>query len=261
MSEAEDQTKEGEVLETQPLLGHLIELRQRLLYSFVAVALGFALCYAFAPEIYAFLVRPLAEAGGGEKRELIYTGLAEAFLTYLKLAFWGGCCLAFPVIAFQIWRFVAPGLYASERRAFWPFLVATPALFVAGASMAYYVVFPLAWKFFLSFEAPGGEGGLPIRLEARVSEYLSLSMTLIFSFGLAFQLPVLLVLLVRVRLLSAAQLVSFRRFAVVLIFAIAAVMTPPDVFSQISLALPMLALYEISIFAARWVEKGRGAKY
>ncbi|MDD5587367.1 MAG: twin-arginine translocase subunit TatC [Alphaproteobacteria bacterium] len=244
-------------LESQPLLAHLIDLRQRLIYSLLAILVAFVVCYFFAPEIYTFLVRPLAKATGDESRRLIYTGLTEAFITYIKLALWAGCFLAFPVIAAQIWLFVAPGLYKSERRAFLPFLIASPLLFMMGAAMAYYAVFPMAWKFFLSFEVPAAPGSLPIQLEARVSEYLSLSMTIIFAFGLAFQLPVILVLLTRIGLLSAAKLSQFRRYAIVIIFVVAAVITPPDVISQISLAVPMLLLYEVSILAARWVEKGR----
>jgi len=239
----------------QPLLAHLIELRQRLIYALLAVLAGFAISYAFAPQIYEFLVRPLAQASGGEHRRLIYTGLTEAFITYIKLALWTGCFLAFPIVAAQIWMFVAPGLYKNERKAFLPFLIATPAFFLLGASVAYYIVFPMAWKFFLSFEIPGTTETLPIQLEARVSEYLSLSMTVIFAFGLAFELPVILVLLARAGVLSAAKLASFRRYAVVLIFVAAAILTPPDLISMVSLALPMMLLYELSILGAKWVEK------
>ncbi|MDD5586149.1 MAG: twin-arginine translocase subunit TatC [Alphaproteobacteria bacterium] len=242
-------------LEAQPLLAHFIDLRRRLIYSLLAVFAAFVACYFFAPEIYAFLVRPLAKATGDESRRLIYTGLTEAFITYIKLALWAGCFLAFPVIAAQIWLFVAPGLYKNERHAFLPFLIASPVLFLMGAALAYYFVFPLAWQFFLSFEVPAAPGSLPIQLEARVSEYLSLSMTIIFAFGLAFQLPVVLVLLTRIGLLSAAKLSQFRRYAIVIIFVVAAVITPPDVISQISLAVPMMLLYEASILAARWMEK------
>ncbi len=241
----------------QPLLAHVAELRRRLIWSLLAILAGFAVSYCFAPEIYEFLVRPLAAAGEGEPRRLIYTGLTEAFTTYLKLSLWAGCFLAFPLIAAQIWMFAAPGLYANERRAFLPFLAATPVFFLLGAAFAYYLVFPAAWHFFLGFETSGGGGGLPIRLEARVSEYLSLSMTVIFAFGLAFELPVILVLLARAGLVSAEQLSRFRRFAVVLIFIAAAVLTPPDVFSQLSLALPLMALYELSIWGARLAGKAR----
>ena len=248
---------EPEVLDPlkQPLLAHLIELRQRLIYSLMAVLGGFALSYVFAPQIYEFLVRPLAMASGGEPRTLIYTGLTEAFITYVKLALWTGCFVAFPIVAAQIWMFVAPGLYHNERNAFLPFLIATPVFFLMGASMAYYVVFPMAWEFFLSFEKYATPGTLPIHLEARVSEYLSLSMTVIFAFGLAFELPVVLVLLARAGVLSAEKLSSFRRYAIVLIFIAAAVLTPPDLISMVSLALPMMLLYELSIFGAKWVEK------
>jgi sec-independent protein translocase protein TatC len=196
----------------------------------------------------------------GENRHLIYTGLTEAFVTYIKLSLWAGCSLAFPVIASQIWLFAAPGLYKEERRAFLPFLIATPILFLIGASSAYYFVFPMAWKFFLSFQMPGGNGTLPIELEARVSEYLSLSMTVIFAFGLAFELPVALMLLTRAGLLSAAKLSQFRRYAIVLIFVAAAVLTPPDVISMLSLALPLMVLYELSIVGAKWVEKTRSVE-
>ncbi len=236
----------------QPLLSHLLELRQRLLWCLGAVALAFCGCYYFAADIYAILVSPLATAMHGEERRLIYTGLAEAFLTFIKLALWAAGLLSFPVIAVQIWRFVAPGLYRHERRAFLPFLLATPLLFALGTAMAYFFVMPLAWHFFLSFETGAAVTGLPIQLEARVSEYLSISMTLIFAFGIAFQLPVLLVLLVRVGVLTVQQLVEFRRFAIVLIFVVAAVITPPDVLSQLLLAVPLVLLYELSILAARW---------
>jgi sec-independent protein translocase protein TatC len=241
----------------QPLLAHLLELRKRLMWSLLAVTVGFIISYYFASHIYAFLVQPLANVTEGEHRHLIYTGLSEAFLTYVKLALWAGCLLAFPVIASQIWMFVAPGLYKNERMAFLPFLIATPLFFVLGAAMAYYFVFPMAWKFFLSFEMPVTPNSMPIQLEARVSEYLSLSMTIIFAFGIAFELPVVLVLLTRVGLLSSAKLSSFRRYAVVLIFVFAAILTPPDVISQISLALPLMLLYELSILGAKWVEKAR----
>ncbi len=238
-----------------PLIEHLTELRRRLVYSVLAIFAGFIVSYFFAPHIYEFLVRPLAQASADEPRRLIYTGLTEAFVAYIQLSFWTGCFAAFPVIAAQIWIFVAPGLYKNERRAFLPFLVATPILFLTGAALAYYVVFPMAWKFFLSFEAPAIPGALPIQLEARVSEYLSLSMNVIFAFGLAFELPVLLVLLARAGIISAAKLSSFRRYAIVLIFAAAAVLTPPDLISMISLALPMMLLYEFSILGAKWVGK------
>ncbi len=248
-----------DALEALPLLTHLVEFRQRLVTAMIAIGLGFILCYIFAPQLYAFLVKPLAEAEAGHAHRLIYTGLTEAFTTYLKLALWGGVLVAFPVIVSQIWAFIAPGLYKNERRAILPFLIAAPVLFLAGAAMAYYLVFPMAWRFFLSFEVPAAVGVMPIEMEARVSEYLSLSMTIIMAFGLSFQLPVVLVLLARAGVVSPAQLVQFRRYAIVLIFAIAAVLTPPDVISQISLAVPLCLLYETAIWGARWVRRGEGA--
>ncbi|MGE4351786.1 MAG: twin-arginine translocase subunit TatC [Bdellovibrionales bacterium] len=243
--------------ELSPLLAHAIEFRRRLMVSLIAVFVGFVISYLFAQEIYGFLVRPLALADSTGQHRMIYTGLAEAFVTYVKLSLWGGLMLAFPVIAWQIWAFVAPGLYKEEKNALLPFLIATPVLFVLGAALAYFFVFPMAWKFFLSFEVSGGAGMLPIQMEARVSEYLSLCMTLLFAFGLAFEMPVFLVLLARVGLVTSQKLSQFRRYAIVLIFTMAAILTPPDLFSQIALALPMMLLYEISVFGARWVEKKR----
>jgi sec-independent protein translocase protein TatC len=241
-----------------PLLDHLIELRNRLIYSVAAIMVGFVVCYFFSEHIYAFLVRPLANVYQGQTgRRMIYTGPTEAFLTYVKVAFWAGTFLTFPFVATQLWMFIAPGLYRKEKQAFLPFLIATPVLFFLGAAMAYYVVFPLAWKFFVSFETPGGPGMLPIELEARVGEYLSLVMKLLFAFGLAFQLPVALTLMGRVGLISAEQLSKNRRFAIVGVFAGAAVITPPDIISQITLAIPIIVLYEISIIAVRMVERRR----
>jgi sec-independent protein translocase protein TatC len=241
-----------------PLLDHLIELRNRLMYSCVAIMIGFMICYFFSEQIYAFLVRPLADIYQGQTgRRMIYTGLAEAFFTYVKVAFWAGAFLTFPVVAVQLWMFIAPGLYKTEKQAFLPFLVATPILFFLGGAMAYYIVFPLAWRFFVSFETPGGPGMLPIELEARVAEYLSLVMKLIFAFGLCFQLPVALTLMGRVGLITSQQLAGNRRYAIVAVFAVAAVLTPPDVISQVGLAVPILILYELSIIAVRMVERRR----
>ena len=242
-----------------PLLAHAIEFRRRLIASLCAILVGFIVSFVFAEDLYAFLARPLAEASQSGSHRMIYTGLTEAFVTYIRLALWGGCILAFPVLAAQIWGFVAPGLYKHEKTVFFFFLSAVPILFLLGAAMAYYFVFPMAWEFFLSFEVMGGAGALPIQMEARVSEYLSLVMTIIFAFGLTFQMPVILIFLARAGLVTSQKLSQFRRYAIVLIFAIAAVLTPPDVFSQIALAVPMMLLYEISIFGAKWVEKNRGA--
>jgi len=242
-----------------PLLAHLVELRNRLLWSVLAVVVAFLLCYAVSDRIYAFLVQPLADLLHGQGRRLIYTGLTEAFFTYVKVGFWAGCFIAFPIIAAQVWMFVAPGLYRHERKAFMPFLVATPFLFFLGGAMVYYLVMPLAWRFFLGFQSGAG-AALPIEFEGRVSEYLSLVMTLIFAFGVAFQMPILLTLLVRVGILSTKQLAAKRRYAIVGVFVVAAVLTPPDVVSQISLAFPLIALYEASIFVGRMIEKRRAAE-
>lgn len=239
-----------------PLIDHLIELRTRLLWSMGAFIVCFALCYYFSRGIYSFLVQPLADilATRGANRRLIFTALYEAFFTYLKVAFFGAAFISFPVVATQVYLFVAPGLYRSEKRAFLPFLLATPVLFIGGAALAYYFVFPAAWTFFLSFESTDGAGGLPVQLEAKVSEYLSLVMKLIFAFGLAFQLPVLLTLLAKVGIISSRGLKKYRRYAYVGMFVVAAIITPPDVITQTGLAVPLIILYEISILTAGWVE-------
>lgn len=243
-----------------PLMDHLKELRQRVLWSVGAFILAFAVCYYFSQQIYAFLAQPLADIlsqqSGGERR-MIFTALYEAFFTYLKVAFFGAVFFSFPMWATQLWLFVAPGLYRSEKRAIMPFLVASPFLFLLGAALAYYFIFPLAWKFFISFETPPGSGGIPVQLEAKVGEYLSLVMHMILAFGIAFQLPVLLTLLVKVGILNVESLRKGRRYAIVGMFVVAAVITPPDIISQIGLAVPLILLYEISIFAARWVAPKR----
>ena len=239
-----------------PLIDHLLELRTRLLWSIGAFGIAFALCYYFSTAIYGFLARPLADIlmhqGGGERR-MIFTALYEAFFTYLKVAFFGAVFFSFPMWATQLWLFIAPGLYKSEKKVITPFLVASPVLFVAGAALAYYFIFPLAWKFFISFETPTGGGGLPVQLEAKVSEYLSLVMHMILAFGVAFQMPVALTLMARVGIVSVEQLRRGRRYAIVGMFVVAAVLTPPDIISQVGLAVPLLALYELSILAAVWM--------
>ena len=244
-----------------PLLDHLIELRRRLVNSFMAILVLFFICYYFSPEIYDFLVRPLADVltEEGGNRRLIFTALHEAFFTYIKVAFFAAIFLAFPFIAAQMWMFIAPGLYKNEKRAFLPFLVATPVLFFMGGALVYYLIFPLAWQFFVSFETIGGAGALPIQLEAKVDQYLSLVMRLIFAFGLCFELPVVMTLLGRVGIITSEGMKAKRKYAIVFAFVAAAVLTPPDVISQIGLAIPTILLYEISIYCVRFVERGRAA--
>ncbi|MCK6418618.1 MAG: twin-arginine translocase subunit TatC [Alphaproteobacteria bacterium] len=233
---------------SQPLITHLVELRGRLLWSLAAWLVASLICYGFAAQIYDFLVRPLAAAmNSAGPRRLIYTNLTEAFFTYIKVALCGGLFVTFPYILWQVWGFVAPGLLKNERKAFLPFLIATPLLFFIGAAFVYFLVMPAAWHFFLSFETTGMETALPIQLDAKVNEYLDLVLTLIFAFGLCFELPVLLALLARAGLITVETLRKGRRYAIVLIFAVAAVLTPPDILSQILLAVPLMALYEISI--------------
>jgi len=242
------------------LIEHLTELRTRLLWSVLAFLAAFFACYGLSQYIYDFLVRPLAdimaEVGGSQR--MIYTALTEAFFTYVKVAAFGAVMVTFPVIATQIWLFIAPGLYKHEKKALLPFLFASPVLFLTGAALVYYMVMPLAWRFLLGFQTTGTETVLPIELEAKVGEYLGLVMKLILAFGISFQMPVALTLMARVGMLSSRGLAAARKYAIVGVFVLAAVVTPPDVISQIGLALPLILLYEGSIWACRYVEKKRG---
>lgn len=242
-----------------PLLEHLIELRRRLLWCVVAIIVFFFICYAFAQDIYNILVIPYQMAVGKDVPiAMIYTAPQEFFFTQLRLALFGALFLAFPVIATQIYMFVAPGLYKHERQAFLPFLIATPILFLLGAALVFFMIMPLAMSFFLSMQQ-AGSGQVNIQLTARVSEYLSLIMTLIMAFGICFQLPVLLTLLARAGMVSSKWLRDKWKYAVVGIFALAAFLTPPDVISQIGLAVPTLLLYELSILSVKMVERKREA--
>ncbi len=249
-----------ENFEEMSLIDHLTELRKRLLWSFLYILIIFLLCFYYADELFTFLAKPLVQLLDTDNGQgFIYTALQEAFFTELKIAFFFALFFAFPLIAIQIWRFIAPGLYKNEKKAFLPYLVATPILFFAGGSMVYYIISPLAWSFFLSYQNMGANG-VPIRLEAKMGEYLSLMMRFIFAFGLAFQLPVILSLMARVGLVTHDSLKKFRKYAIVIAFLAAAFLTPPDPFSQISLALPIIVLYEISIYIAKIIQKKKEDK-
>ena len=236
---------------------HLAELRSRLLRSLAFLFIFFILCYIFSENIYSFLVAPYADAvkDDGSDRRMIFTALHETFITYLKVAFFAAMFISSPIILTQVWKFIAPGLYKNEKKALLPYLVATPTLFLLGGMMVYYLIMPLAIKFFLSFETPANLNSLPIQLEAKVNEYLSLIMRLIFAFGISFQLPVLLSLLARVGFVDSEYLKKRRKYVIVLIFAVAAILTPPDPITQIGLGIPLFILYELSILSVRLIEK------
>ena len=237
-------------------ISHLIELRKRLIHSFIFLIIFFIGCYFFAEYIYGFLVEPYAKAvkNDGLERRLIFTALQETFLTYLKVSFFAAFFVTCPFILMQIWKFIAPGLYKHEKIAILPYLVLTPILFFLGGILVYYLIMPLAIKFFLSFESSGISTNLPIQLEAKVNEYLSLIMKLIFAFGISFQLPVVLSLLARIGIVDSQFLKERRKYVVVIIFATAALLTPPDPITQVGLAIPLLILYELSIFSVKFIE-------
>ncbi len=236
---------------------HFVELRSRLIKSIVFILVIFIVSYTFADQIYNFLVEPYANAVKDDpvSRRLIFTALHETFITYLKVAFFAAIFIGSPILLIQIYKFIAPGLYKNEKRALLPYLVSTPILFLLGGLLVYYLVMPLAIKFFLSFESTGSSTTLPIQLEAKVNEYLSLIMRLIFAFGISFQLPILLNLLARTGVVNSNYLKKTRRYVIVIIFTVAAILTPPDPITQIGLAIPLLLLYELSIITVKFTER------
>ena len=235
---------------------HFVELRSRLIKSIVFIFVVFVISYTFAEHIYSFLVNPYAEAVKDDptSRRLIFTALHETFITYLKVAFFAAIFVGSPFLLIQIYKFIAPGLYKNEKKAILPYLISTPILFLLGGFLVYYLIMPLAIKFFLSFESSGLSTNLPIQLEAKVNEYLSLVMKLIFAFGISFQLPVVLSLLARIGIVDSEFLKKRRKYVVVIIFTAAALLTPPDPITQIGLAIPLLILYELSIFSVKFIE-------
>ena len=243
--------------ENNSFTSHFTELRTRLIKTILFIFIIFIISYTFAEQIYSFLVDPYANAVKDDpiSRRLIFTALHETFITYLKVAFFAAIFFGSPVLLIQIYKFIAPGLYKNEKKALLPYLISTPILFLLGGLLVYYLVMPLAIKFFLSFETMGSSSSLPIQLEAKVNEYLSLIMRLIFAFGISFQLPILLNLLARIGVVNSDYLKRTRRYVIVIIFSVAAILTPPDPITQVGLAIPLLLLYELSIITVRFTEK------
>ena len=241
---------------------HFIELRSRLLKSIIFILVIFIISYIFAEQIYNFLVDPYAKVVKDDSvsRRLIFTALHETFITYLKVAFFSAIFLGSPLLLIQIYKFIAPGLYKNEKKALLPYLIFTPILFLFGGLLVYYLIMPLAIKFFLSFESIGSNTSLPIQLEAKVNEYLSLIMRLIFAFGISFQLPILLNLLAKIGVVNSKYLKKTRRYVIVIIFTVAAILTPPDPITQIGLAIPLLLLYELSIITVKFTEQRKENK-
>jgi len=248
--------------ENNSFTSHFVELRSRLFKTIIFILIVFIASYTFAEQIYSFLVDPYASAVKDDQtsRRLIFTALHETFITYLKVAFFTAIFLGSPVLLIQIYQFIAPGLYRNEKKALLPYLISTPILFLLGGLLVYYLIMPLAINFFLSFETMGSSSSLPIQLEAKVNEYLSLIMRLIFAFGISFQLPILLNLLARIGIVNSSYLKNTRRYFIVIIFTVAAILTPPDPITPVALAIPLLLLYELSIITVRFTENKKNKK-